>query len=95
VKENNCYNCRHRCDVPGDAHSTCRHPKAQNDNPERSIVDLLRRLSKGGQITDFMVLSSMGVKLKEHGVKHGWANFPYNFDPIWVEECKSFEKLEN
>ena len=21
-----------------------------------------------------------------HGIKNGWYNFPFNFDPIWMEE---------
>ena len=26
-----------------------------------------------------------------HGIKHGWFFWPFNFDPIWVEECDGFE----
>lgn len=31
------------------------------------------------------------VALNEHGVKNGWALWPFNFDPIWVQECNSFK----
>jgi hypothetical protein len=34
------------------------------------------------------------VKLNEHGVKNGWADWPLNFDPVWVEDCKFFEEKE-
>jgi len=32
------------------------------------------------------------VKLDSHGVKNGWAWWPLNFDPIWVNECKGFKE---
>ena len=31
------------------------------------------------------------VSLNEHGVRNGWAHWPFNFDPIWVQECNSFQ----
>ena len=32
------------------------------------------------------------VQLHPHGVKNGWASWPYEFDPIWIEDCKFFEE---
>lgn len=27
-----------------------------------------------------------------HGIKNGWFNYPYNYDPIWMtNECKNFD----
>lgn len=26
-----------------------------------------------------------------HGIKNGWFNWPYNFDPVWLETCNGFE----
>lgn len=34
---------------------------------------------------------TLQVKLNPHGVKMGWAYWPLNFDPIWVQECNSFK----
>lgn len=34
------------------------------------------------------------VALNEHGVRNGWAHWPFNFDPIWVTECNSFKARE-
>ena len=28
----------------------------------------------------------------EHGIKNGWFNFPWNFDPIWLENCDGYEE---
>lgn len=29
------------------------------------------------------------VSLNPHGVLNGWAMWPFNFDPIWVDKCNS------
>lgn len=34
------------------------------------------------------------VKLNPHGVKMGWAYWPLNFDPVWIESCDGFEAQE-
>jgi len=26
----------------------------------------------------------------ESGIKKGWFNWPYNFDPVWLESCDGF-----
>ena len=36
---------------------------------------------------------SLNVTGSPHGVRHGWFNWPWNFDPIWLEQCDGFEKL--
>ena len=28
------------------------------------------------------------------GIKHGWFNWPWNFDPVWLLACNGFEKAE-
>ena len=35
------------------------------------------------------------VSLNDHGVKNGWANWPLNFDPVWVEECLLYNEKTN
>lgn len=30
-----------------------------------------------------------------HGIKNGWFNWPWNFDPTWVEYCDGFENKED
>lgn len=27
------------------------------------------------------------VRGNEHGIKHGWFRWPFNFDPVWLEAC--------
>lgn len=37
------------------------------------------------------VASGMAPSFNPHGVARGWAAWPYNFDPIWLEECDIWE----
>ena len=30
------------------------------------------------------------VDAKEHGIRMGWFNFPYDFDPTWLNKCSGF-----
>lgn len=34
------------------------------------------------------------VKGNKYGIKNGWFNFPFNFDPVWLKSCDGFEKKE-
>jgi hypothetical protein len=34
------------------------------------------------------------VSLDTYGVSNGWANWPHNFDPLWVKKCKVYKKIE-
>jgi len=37
---------------------------------------------------------ALGITLIRHGVMHGWAMWPLNFDPIWIETCNGYTKKE-
>jgi hypothetical protein len=34
------------------------------------------------------------VKMDDHGIRNGWASWPIDFDPIWVENCVFETKKE-
>lgn len=72
---NECYTCKYRRDIPGDAHSSC----AKFDVAEAYYV-LRNRLSP---------------QFAEHGINNGWAFWPMNFDPVWLEKCNFYEKTED
>ena len=38
--------------------------------------------------------SKMRIKGNEQGIKGGWFAWPYNFDPVWLENCDGFESTE-
>lgn len=84
----NCYDCKFRRSVPGDAHSRCGHPKATSHNSFDNILALMLSMAKAGQ-----PIENKGLKVKgnEHGIRNGWFAWPFNFDPAWLEECNGFE----
>lgn len=33
----------------------------------------------------------LAVRGNPHGIKNGWFNYPYNYDPIWkLGECRNY-----
>lgn len=66
----NCYECKHRSDLPGNCHSQCNVGVAG--------------LFNGGTVVP-------KVSGNEHGIKNGWFFWPFNFDPVWLQSCDSFE----
>ena len=83
-----CYQCKHRRDVPGSAHSRCEHPKVGKKN---EVVELLSMLGGGHHPPLPMGLNVRG---NPHGIKRGWFGWPFNFDPVWLEECDGFEEKQ-
>jgi len=89
-----CYNCKHRCNIPGDAHSQCSHPEANlNSDPLSNIMAMMASV---GRVAPTISPDALSLKIQanEHGIKSGWFNWPYNFDPIWLENCEGFEEKE-
>jgi hypothetical protein len=94
----NCYECKFKGSVPGSAHSSCNFLKEiVGDKQGASLIELL--LSAGTiklTATDKKTgVEKPMVSLSEHGVKNGWANWPFDFDPIWVEECLLYNEKTN
>lgn len=74
-----CYRCAHRRDIPGDAHSRC-----------VALGDSLLGAITARAIAESAVL----LVLHPHGVSRGWCEWPLNFDPVWVSDCKLHKQLE-
>jgi len=89
----NCYDCKWRGNLVGDTHSCCKHPKngVITDNP---IGQLLAILSSAHRIDPFQIEGGLNVVGNLHGIKNGWFNHPFNFDPTWLESCDGFEVKE-
>ena len=90
-----CYECIYRANLSGSAHSQCRHPslsKAIND-PTLQIMGILASVGR----TPPLNISSkeLNIRANPHGIKKGWFNFPFNFDPRWLENCDGFKKKED
>jgi hypothetical protein len=73
-----CYSCKHRGNVPGDAHSSC------NALNESDPLILAVYVQKNGP-------SFENLQLNPHGVRNGWCFWPINFDPCWVDKCNFYK----
>ena len=88
----NCYDCVHRRDLPGDAHSSCAHPGIadQKNNP---LAEMMAIFAGVGRATPIQGVSDkLHVKGSPAGIRRGWFNHPWNFDPVWLESCDGFEQ---
>ena len=89
MKKVNCYDCKHRGTIPGDAHTICHHPDVKQDsNPFGALVDMI-----GGKNAD--AAKKLNIKGNEIGIRRGWFMWPANFDPTWLENCDGFEAKED
>ena len=72
-----CYTCKYRREIVGDAHSQCAHPNMGGEPPNNFIGWLA--FEKG--------YNPLKISMNEHGVRNGWCTYPINFDPIWIDNC--------
>lgn len=84
-----CYSCKFRGTVPGSAHSSCNLVKemAKDSAIDSGQVAALEIAFLTGKAKIKTEDDEEAIKLNPHGVKNGWANWPLDFDPIWVESC--------
>lgn len=85
----NCYECEHRVTVPGDRHSSCRHPIAERGRTK--MGELFAIMNRGGPHIAVDAALALQIRANAHGIAKGWFNWPYNFDPVWLEACIGFE----
>jgi hypothetical protein len=83
----NCYECLHRGDIPGDSHSRCLHPSIPDMGEIGYLMSLVSSRTSGTQIP---VNAGIKVSGNKHGIINGWFNWPFNFDPVWLESCSGF-----
>jgi len=85
----NCYKCKYRGTIPGDAHSMCLHPKTGLKDGD--IFGGIEAILTGRTLSG---AAELGIQANAHGVHSGWFMWPGNFDPVWLESCKGFESKE-
>jgi hypothetical protein len=76
----NCYECKFRGNVAGDAHSCCNY--SGNDTGILSFFEP----------KNFENMKKLNISGNKHGISHGWFMWPVNFDPVWLENCDGFEQ---
>lgn len=91
--EKKCYSCKFRGTVPGSVHSSCKVMRESTANDPKAIELEMMLATHMVELTDKKTGEPL-VKLNEHGIKKGWANWPLDFDPVWVESCRFFLEKE-
>jgi len=46
------------------------------------------------QIDLLAISEKFNIRANSHGIKRGWFNWPWNFDPVWLENCNAFTSKE-
>jgi hypothetical protein len=87
-----CYKCQYRADIPGNAHSQCKHPAFEGVNAALGLLATIRASQRGGPIES--ANKEVTVKGNQHGIRSGWFMHPLNFDPVWLEACNGFKPVE-
>jgi hypothetical protein len=93
--KNNCYSCKFRGTIPGDTHSCCQHPDLEGvtDNPIEGVFAMFASVGRvSPRIAVQATAEKFEIKANYHGIKQGWFNWPWNFDPVWLENCNAYEK---
>ena len=88
MKGPNCYDCIHRRQLAGDAHSKCVHPSIEETGGEA----LAMLAAIGGQRIG--AWKALNVSGDPHGIRNGWFFWPANFDPAWLRTCDGFTPAE-
>lgn len=88
----NCYDCKFRREVPGSAHSSCAHPAlgGASDDPMGNIMATFASVGRVNPVIS-QSAEKLNVRGNAAGIRRGWFNWPWNFDPVWLERCDGFE----
>ena len=82
----NCYECKHRCNVAGSEHSSCKHPLLKG----RELTTVMRIMAVGKSVSGYGT-NYIKVSGEHHGIINGWFSYPMDFDPVWLIECNGYE----
>ena len=90
---NECLTCKYRGKLYNSVHSSCKHPivtKIMGDH------EALMWLMVGIVENCRTIVSNPGlnVEFAHQGIEGGWASWPFNFDPRWLENCNGYEEVK-
>ncbi len=90
-----CYTCKFRGSLPGDTHSCCKHPavKDEKSDPFSTVLGILAGV---GRVPPVIAegAKKLNIEGDPHGIRKGWFNWPWSFDPTWPRNCSGYEAKE-
>lgn len=87
----NCYQCKYRREVPGDAHSSCAHPVVPKGDTFGNMMAIFASVGRVAPVANNEAAAKLNITANPAGVRRGWFNWPWNFDPTWLQSCNGFE----
>ena len=69
------------------------HPSTQavSDDP---LIELLAIFASSGRTPPMRADTGLNVQGHPTGIRNGWFNWPFNFDPTWLQSCDGFTPKE-
>jgi len=96
-RKEKCRVCIHRREIPGDAHSRCAHPAVEGSevakDPLGGVLSILASVGRIKPLMDTDAARELLISGDPYGIKSGWFNWPWNFDPTWLRTCIGFEGI--
>lgn len=57
------------------------------------MMNIMAIFASVGRVQPMAIGSKeLNIKGDPHGIKKGWFNFPWNFDPVWLDNCDGYEE---
>ncbi len=88
-KKFDCWSCKYRDKVVGSCHICCNHPSVNEQKEDK----LMTQLASVGRVeSETRNSKELNIKANQYGIKSGWFNFPFDFDPVWLQNCDGYVK---
>jgi len=88
-----CYSCKHCGEVPGSCHKRCNHPSIPKADPLTEVMAIFASVRRVPPVIG--IVEELNIKGDPHGISHGWFNWPFNFDPVWLVNCDGYEPKDS
>lgn len=88
----NCYECKWRGTIPGTAHSCCKHPASGTDGVDAfgGMMAMFASVGRVPPVIGAKAAALLDVTGNLRGIRSGWFNWPFHFDPTWLETCNGY-----
>jgi len=54
------------------------------------MLGMLAIFASVGRAPAIQGANDLNIKGNPHGIRNGWFNWPWNFDPTWLERCDGY-----
>jgi hypothetical protein len=88
----NCYNCKFKGFVGGSTHISCTVLRITGTDFKVELLEFMLATNQVDLIDTRT--NEPHVQINEYGRKSGWANYPLDFDPIWIDKCSFYTEYE-